>query len=516
MNFPDEIRALIFHHLDIKSLKKCLEVSESCRELVIRTPRLMKRLPVKFYENWRDKLPFVKKYGCQVTSMEFIECSFHSIKFLKEILNFTPNLEDLKFDKVSHTEDETLEEIEDGLSACFQLLFGDSADLENEKQQKEKHAADDEIILRKLAKLDIDLSYELSIPFISAINSCVSLTTLKKKMWYGEKDPSFGEFLARQNDLKSLSAVGYFSSWTESVFNENFVQAAKFKLKTLNVYVDLEFDQIVSTFLLKQAESLEELALHDTMNFHYYRLIFNNFRNLRKLTLSIVGLFNSARLAEIKNFRLLTVKELEFEDRCKDAAVINTLLKIFPNIEVLKTSFKNFSMTGIMDHLPKLKKLTAFIFYPELLLYAKSLSLVELEIKHFYPLMVGYIWKRFAIDYPNIERLIIKEIDPNSLPETVNTDIDILLKSLKLFKNLKFCRIENTFEWMTHAVNDGTIETEPIQNQTFKFILDKQMNKSATISITNYFNTFHAEAIRQVLNDFDANEALEISYDLEE
>lgn len=96
MNFPVEVLRQIFSHLDSESLKKCLHVSKESRDLIIKTPDLMRKLQVIFLNNtWETKIHFIEEFGIFVRSIRFEGCGFRSIKDVKNILSRTPNLESL-------------------------------------------------------------------------------------------------------------------------------------------------------------------------------------------------------------------------------------------------------------------------------------------------------------------------------------------------------------------------------------------------------------------------------------
>lgn len=98
MEFPMEIWKLILCHLDKDTLKQCLLISDEFRAMIIKSPELMRRLPVVFFnDNWEAKLPFVTEYGYFVRSMKFDDCGFRSMKDVRKILALTPNVESLVF-----------------------------------------------------------------------------------------------------------------------------------------------------------------------------------------------------------------------------------------------------------------------------------------------------------------------------------------------------------------------------------------------------------------------------------
>ena len=114
MEFPLEVWELILVHFDTKSIRNCLLWSKTFQELVIKTPALMRKLPVIFHGNtWKEKIPFVEKHGKYVKSIKFIKCDFKGFNEIKIILRMTPKVEILSVcDHVFATADENIDAIE--------------------------------------------------------------------------------------------------------------------------------------------------------------------------------------------------------------------------------------------------------------------------------------------------------------------------------------------------------------------------------------------------------------------
>lgn len=97
MDFPAEIiKAILCHLDDVKDLKNCLLVSPEIRELIIKTPELMRKLQVYLMtETWETKLPFIERYGFFIRSLKLDDIGFKNTKEYMNILRKTPNLESL-------------------------------------------------------------------------------------------------------------------------------------------------------------------------------------------------------------------------------------------------------------------------------------------------------------------------------------------------------------------------------------------------------------------------------------
>lgn len=505
MEFPDEIWQLVFNQLDIDSLKKCLLLSNDLRDLIIHTPRLMKKLKVIFYgETWREKIPFVHMYGACVKAVQFEDCGISHHRHITNILKLTPNIEELVF-KGMYKADEDSEDILDSLSICFDGLFSDC--------EEDKPIIDDSVIeeldLQRLTALTIDCDESYNQFALKALKSCTKLKVLEKKFRYSEVEDEFSDFIASQNQLENFKIHGSFDSFSLSVFKESL--KVNFKLKAFESDCDLSFNQNFYNFLLAQSSSLEEFLLSNTTDFCYYRLMLNNFHHLRKLSFCVYGALNEARIEEIKNLRLPSVTELIFSDTSDDAIVMRIFLGLFPNIEVLTINSLTFSLSGITENLPNLRKLDVYFCRIDLLMQVKSTSLKELEIANINPAMVGYYWDRIAEDFPNIERLIVHGIDICRMPLVVNADVAFLLQSLKNFHKIKYCEIYNDDDWSVSVIGDRG-QDEPQNGSTmFRFVFDSNSNEKTTLSITPYFNVFHAQVVSEIVKDLKISEVKEIS-----
>lgn len=104
--------------------------------------------------------------------------------------------------------------------------------------------------------------------------------------------------------------------------------------------------------------------------------------------------------------------------------------------------------------------------------------------------------KKLAEDCPNIERLTVSNMDQDCKSEILNADVAIILENLKHLKKLKFCELVNN--WRTYSIH----------NQTFRLLLERESHKPTKLSITNYFNNVHTQAIEKIVEEFTVNEVV--------
>jgi hypothetical protein len=260
---------------------------------------------------------------------------------------------------------------------------------------------------------------------------------------------------------------------------------------------------------MKQSVYIEELKLNSyRIDFHYIRLILNNFHNLKKLSFSICSFLNDSRAEEIKNIRLPTVTDLELVNYSDDVAVLNAVIDIFPNIETLTMDISYYSFRGVLEKLPKLKKLVVPSGRFEMLVYARSESLRELTLSNFTPILDSFFIEKLAEDLPNLERLMIHNIDIRKLNKTLNHDIQIILKSLKLFDRLKHFELINTESGTLSPSPDADaeqpeeLETYPEFRLTITTIRDQKC-----LTASEYFIENHAETMKKMKIDLKIVEA---------
>ncbi|CRK94293.1 CLUMA_CG007808, isoform A [Clunio marinus] len=487
---------IILKYLDTATLKVFLNLSKEFRESIIKSPELMRKIPIVLCEHssWRDLIPFLEKYGEHVMEMKFLSVSLHELEDVGIILKFTPNLENLCC---------RLNFVKTYVNADGDIIYGIF-----EEEIKEDCI---DFKLGKLKVVSIESPEKIVLMLIKALKHCVNIEEFNLSTTITRHEQIIGEFLEHQNNLKKLSIEGSSDNLLESIFTRSLVDR-KFQLRALKLDCELDkFYPILSEFLNTQTDSLEELEIpHYGMNFHYFRLILKCV-NLRKLIINFDGMFNGDRIAEIRNIRLPNVTYVEFKDFQCEFTVFEVVLGLFPNIEVLNTRIIYFSLHGILDNFPKLRKIISSEFRVELLSFAKSQSLKQLDVNITISIRDTFFWDHLAKNIPNIENLTIKYENNRKLLETTNMNSKALLKSLKSFKKLKQCRITDPFSQTVYInLDEDSDDKVPVldEKQPYTFILDIVLKE---IFATRNFLLEHSQDLKELSEIFEIKEIVEIS-----
>lgn len=479
MEFPLEIWRNILSHFDVKSLKSALLWSSEVRDLIIKSPELMRKLPVILYgDHWRSKLPFLESYGNYVKAVIFDSCILSGPSELKKVLRQTPNVERVsyKYASFDHESDRT-----------------DDADSED-------------FTLRKLKSLRLELYHDPVSNLLGIFKNCTNIKSFAISALNEEPETVLGEFIAQLDSLERLELSGQSDITTtiDSVFTSEFLERVKFRLKSLSLKCYLCFDVKLSTFLQRQAATLEELAMvNHNMNFHYYRLIFNNFSNLKTLRICIGSILSDARAEEVENLRMPSVTELEFAEYCEDVEVFKTIVGIFPNVEILSGEFGYFSLDGIFEKIPKLRVVISRFSRIEMFMFAKSSSVKAIEFRDVYPLMTDFYWRKLAENCPNIESLTMTDLNSRRLPKAVKIDVDILLSGLENFKNLKHFELRNDNSGYVPVNEDADWPEDgpEIVPHTSKFHLFLDL-KARKLAMSSYFGTNFGDLVQRIIEQY--------------
>lgn len=444
----------------------------------------MKKVRANFNElNWIKQIAFVEVEGNHVVSVEFNK-GFKDPKQLKEILKFTPNIEELSI---------RLDERDNGDVA-----------------EAAGRDGDDSLRLEKLQTLNIKANDVATKQLMCILKN--STSSIKKFIFETDrfKEPvtEIGDFLSLQTSLEEINVtstfnlVHYSMNVVKSIFTEQLSGMEYLRLKTLKIKAELEFNELLSDFLKVQAKNVEKLELHK-VDFNYYRLIFKDFTNLRKLKF-IPGLIDDLRVEEIKVFRLPSLIELHLEN-IRDHTVFCSVIEMFLNLEVLTVDRIDCNIKSIMEYLPKLKRLAAKDLSLEAILMAKSSSLVALEM-YVNAWNISLLWENLAENFPNIERLVILRIGLHKLAKTQHKEVGIILRNLRLFKKLNFCVIEYCDMEQTICKDHDNPELgndiNPLALERFSFMLFRTCLNRSTITMNDSFNRKHAENIDILEEDY--------------
>lgn len=544
MEIPIEIWKEILCHLDKEQLKKCLLVSNKFREIIIKTPELMRKLQVIFFnENWQAKIPFIQEYGYYVKNIKFDDCGFRTMKDLKKILMLTPNVETLVFyncfileahQEEPHVDGDAVDahaaanaeanEADEAANAqevplAAAALIEEEAPILVEPPQREvvndiEEADDDEPLeLKKLTHLHVD-SCNIAEKLVRCLRNCKTLESFKITFYYQAPINFFTDFVCQQDNLKELNCVGWSDMVFKSLFKDDISQdRIKFKLKKFTLECELSYHENFSRFFRSQAAHITELVLTCyNINFHYYRLLFNYFHRLKKLTIPTDWFLTDDRANEIRNCRILTLKELDLVGSSDDIATFQTVVEIFPNIEMLKSeNIMYFSMHGILEKFTKLRYIKAENFRVETMLFVKLPSLKVLEISYLYPMGLSFLWENLSENCPNIEHLTIKDIGHFKLNESIKKEIGIIVRSLANFKKL------NNFEIASSPQDpmvNGDEDHNELQHQQdhpfYKVVVENMPDKPNFIKLSQYIAQNCLEEVNVLKETFKKCDILEI------
>lgn len=539
MSLPREVWAHIFIELDKKTLKSCLEVSKVFREIIYSNTTLMRNLPLCFLnDSWIVKLPFVRKYGHYVREIKFDDCGFSSIREVKYILKATPNVEKLIFfncymsgesenegestrnvdhlREINEDDDENeqllpdvlvnhvvivppiIEEpqnlvqpqAEPGTSQNVALSEERAIDVPNVSHMQESDLDDIPLKLDRLVSLQVDSS-SIAECLIRDLRNCTKLVYLKMTFFYQQPNFQFTDFICSQTCLTELYLVGWSDMVFKSIFDVDINHKIKFRLKKFMLECEMNYHSNFSTFLQLQSDSLEEFDLCGyNINFHYYRVIFNHFHKLKKITLPIDWFLTDERRNDIKNCRIESLKELNLVGSNDDITIFKTVMNIFPNIEILKAeNLMYFTLHNFIERYENLRHLKIENFRVEVLTFVKLKSLKVLEVNYLYPMALSFFWENLAENNPSIEQIIIRDIGHFKLTESIQTEISIIVNTLTRFPNLKIVEIiSNPQEPLVNGDEDNHDHmNRALEHPFFKIIVENIPSKKRLLKVSQYF-----------------------------
>lgn len=517
LEFPIEIWKQILCHLDKEHLKPCLLISNEFRDMIIKTPQLMRKLQVIFFnDNWESKLRFIEEYGFFVRSVKFDDCGFGSIEDVRKILALTPNVESLIFyncyflephDEHHHADGDNEEEVPE-LVRPLQINVAPT-----EVKAEEPLEEAEPLELPKLTFLHLD-SCNIAEKLVHNLRSCTSLKSFKVTFYYQTPVNFFTDFICQQNKLEELFCVGWSDMVFKSLFRDDISRdKVSFKLKKFSLECELSYHENFSKFFRSQAKHLEELELTCyNINFHYYRMLFNNFHNLKKLTLPTDWFLTDERAIEIENCRIPSLKELELVGSNDDVTTFEVVLNIFPNLEILKVeNLMHFAVHEILVKFTKLRHIKAENFRVELMIDLKLPSLKVLEIAYLYPICMSLFWEKLAEDCGNIEELVVKDIGNLKLNASIQKEIGIIVRNLVNFKKLKYCEIiSSPQELMVNGDHDQNELQPPHEHPFYKVIIENFPSKQRVLKISSYFAQHCIDDVNALKEIFNKCDILEI------
>jgi hypothetical protein len=238
------------------------------------------------------------------------------------------------------------------------------------------------------------------------------------------------------------------------------------------------------------------------VDFHYYRLIFNNCRKLKKLSCPIYSIQKDNQVNDIKDCHITTLREIYIDESNDDITACKTDLRIFPNIEVLNVDIlMYFSVHGILEKFSNLRHINVVHFRVETMLFVKLPQLKVLEIEAFYPSGLSFFWENLTENCCNIKKLVIKNFKIFILNESIRKEIGIIIKNLRKLKKLKYFEIASVPQ--TPRLLGG--EDQPaFEHHFYKVIFENYHLKAKVIKVSPHFARHCTEEInilKKIFND---------------
>lgn len=507
LQFPIEIWKQILCHLEKDHLKQCLLISNEFRDMIIKTPQLMRKLQVIFFnDNWEAKLRFIEENGFFVRSIKFDDCGFRTIQDVKKILEMTPNVETLIFYNCYFVEPHS-EHVQHGDNEEVNEQVHQPAEVEPAELDD-----NDPLNLPRLTFLHLD-SCNIAEKLVHNLRHCATLKSFKVTFYYQTPVNFFTDFICQQTNLEELFCVGWSDMVFKSLFRDDINEKISFKLRKFTLECELGYHENFSKFLRSQARHLQELELTCyNINFHYYRVLFNNFHHLKKLTLPTDWFLTDERAVEIENCRIPSLKQLDLVGSNDDVTTFDVVLKIFPNLEILHCeNLMHFAVHEILSRFTKLRHIKAENFRVELMMNLKLPSLKVLEIAYLYPICMSLFWEKLAEDCGNIERLVIKDIGNLKLNASIRKEIGIVVRNLANFKKLKYCEIVSSpQELMVNGDHDQNEIQPPHEHPFYKVIVENFPGQPRVLKMSQYFAQHCTDDVNALKEIFSKCDIIEI------
>lgn len=444
-DIPSEIILKVLNELERSDLKTSLNVCKRFRELIISSSKLMRKLPLTLKKNWFDKVEFAGDFGGYLKELHMDYCAFDSFEEFKSILNLFPNIEILKINYIYIKQ------------PPFELTQPTSPQTQEESEENEN------ISFTNLRCVDISSKFW---GYITQIDGKIlkhlssdKIEHLKIHLPMQKFSSDFIEFLCKQNKLKSLQVYDDFidsfvfddfidsftyNDFISSLFEIDLSTKVSFQLKKLAIHYRGDHRENFQKFLNSQSE-LDELEIrkydNDLIKFKLTFELIRNFR-VRKLCLPL-DLIPSNTLTDVERFMNTNVQELTLIGINNDPVLFNLILKLFPNLKLLRLEYLlAFPGDSLVD-MPFLESLIVDHFKIESLMNIKIRKLKYLEIGCLYP-FVYTDWEFITNSNPSIEQLLINEISHFNTMTAIKNSCNLLVKDLKKLKYLKIVQNEST------------------------------------------------------------------------
>ncbi|CAG9811768.1 unnamed protein product [Chironomus riparius] len=494
-----ELIELVLIHLDIFSLKSCLEASSSFRDVIIHSPDIMKKLTLRLNEkNWKSKVPFIKEYGKYVRNVE-IECSNGSCIYFR-LLHFMPKTIKLKLNLMNsqrlHKQRSVDNEQDDiiiaqlmSLLECEDEIFG-------------------ELNLTKLENLEA-FFYKIDPAVIfHELRNCKNL----KKFCFRSSvetqihHESLISFLCQQNDLLCLELkVGQM----DIIFSAETIDKMNFKLNTLRIvpsfYAECDYTYL-NKFLLKQSECLEELRVFSWSCEAEIADGISKLKNLKSLTThGLLPYFNIQKpqspteedkeLVVLKNLTYFRYyrgnKNQNFDEfdttslpglKCLNVhfGIDHRLFGCYPDIKVTANPLRN---------LRHLKEFHIESCNQDLLHYLSSPNLESLVITYEDVLFDIASWTQIAKNLPKLQSLTIVNVNYEKFLKFIVENHERFIQKIRGLKSLELLLPSNdvlklfiSSGKVTNVVGNYCLTNSPLMKK--KELLERKFDKIDFVMIS--------------------------------
>ena len=227
---PYEMLEFIFDYVLCNDLKNLMLLESRFREIILTSPRLMRKLRLVLWENWRTRVPFVEEYGINVKELIFDHTSFEKPNEFKELIKLMRSIEILKLNNVHITAE--------NIAKKYKVLS---------------------LKIPKIKKLVMDNSK--AVPRILKLYlKKLQIQELKLDFSHYNTTSDFTEFFCNQKHLKTLALSGFENIMYKSLFSDDISDRIQFQLKHLIINQRIAPNTSFLNFL-KAQHSLEKLEV---------------------------------------------------------------------------------------------------------------------------------------------------------------------------------------------------------------------------------------------------------------
>lgn len=507
--FPGEIMQLILENLESADLKNHLMLSKNHRDLLLDTPEVMRKLPLILQnQTWSEKLDFIENYGKFVREVKFNDCAFNSILDPGDILRKIPNVEKITFvncfvkskseedeannESAQQDEGEAPEpEVPENIPQDVEMAQNEE-NVENEQNAQEPTPEPepeiDPLHLPRLKFLTLD-SPQIGTSLVKYFKNSNQIDTLKLTYYFQDPTTIFNDFFIQQDKLKNFTLIGWSDIIFRSLFVEDISKMIKFKLKKFYIECELNHHENFVNFL-KSQNQIEDFHLAGyNINYNYYRIIFHDLHNIKKLNIPIDWFMTDQRYEEIKNVVIPSVEDLTVNGSNDDGLIFAGVTKMFSGLKKIKIENLMYFSAKCLSGFENLEHIQVENYRAECLMFAEMEKLKVLEVNYLYPFGLEAVWTKFAANNPKVKKLIIREIGNFKLVESIKREIGFIIKAATLLPEIEYFEVIHTPQ--SPIVNADINEREPRQEMTpafFKIILENSNKNPKVLKVSNYIN----------------------------